>query len=169
MYYCYTLIPYYKFFQVNVLTSSTNVVFFFFAVKFFDFFSLNWAFSKTPLNSAIMESNTLLLNAFFSAHHPKVSTKLFTGSARISQKIFVSSEIQLWDGRSFSISLCFCFLFNFIFSLVSYILKFIGVLCKNLNNNYKFKLCLFVVETCWMINLCMSDISIHYNIWLIIA
>ena len=33
----------------------------FFTLKFFDFFYLNWIFS---LNSAIMESNTSLLNAF---------------------------------------------------------------------------------------------------------
>ena len=49
--------------------------------------------------------------------------KLFTRSARISQKKFVSWEVHLWDVHSFSISLCsiwFDFQFKFdIFSNLS--------------------------------------------------
>ena len=58
------LIPYYKVFQGSASASTSNLVSFFFDFKFFDFFSLNWIFS---LNYAIMESNTLLLNAFLAS------------------------------------------------------------------------------------------------------
>ena len=47
--------------QGNAWTSTSSLVFFFFPLKFFDFFSLNWIFS---FNLATMESNTSLLNAF---------------------------------------------------------------------------------------------------------
>ena len=50
------LIPYNKAFQRNASTLTTNL--------FYGFFPLSWTFSKPSLNSAIMESNTSLLNAF---------------------------------------------------------------------------------------------------------
>ena len=59
----------------------------------------------------------------------KVSIKLFTGSARISQKRFFSSEVLLWDGRSFSISLCLIFSLSFLY------FQIYKCLCKKLNNN----------------------------------
>ena len=49
---------YYKVFQRNTLNLTTNLVSYFFALKFLFFFSL------TELNSAKMGSNNSLLNAF---------------------------------------------------------------------------------------------------------
>ena len=60
----------------------------------------------------MMESKTLRIDDFFNARFYSVSIKLFTGSDKISQKRFVSSEVHLGDGCFFSISL-FYFIFTF--------------------------------------------------------
>ena len=52
----------------------------------------------------------------FSAPLYKVPVKMFNRSARTSQKRFVSSEVHLWDARSFFISVCFIW-FDFQFKL----------------------------------------------------
>ena len=67
--------------------------------KFF-FFELNifFKFSNNGIKYFTAE-------CLFSAPLYKVSIKLFTRSARISKKRFVSWKVHLWNGRSFSISL----------------------------------------------------------------
>ena len=113
------LIPYYKAFHGNSSISSTNLGSLFFALNCFDYFSLNWAFCKPSLNSATINGNNngnkyFTAEYFYSAPLFIVHIKLFTGPARISQKRFVSLEVHLSDGSSFSISLClFYFLFKF--------------------------------------------------------
>ena len=61
----------------------------------------------------------LTVGCFFKALFCKVSTKLFSASARISQKWFASSEVHLQKDRFFFIFFCFalfCFKSFFIFS-----------------------------------------------------
>ena len=83
------LIPYYKALQGNASTSiSSSLVSFFFALKFFFcfvFFELNifFKFSNNGIKYFTAE-------CLFSAPFYKVSIKLFTRSAKISQKRFVS-------------------------------------------------------------------------------
>ena len=69
------------------------------------FFELNIFFKFN--NNGIKYFTTECL---FSAPLYKVPVKLFDRSAKISQKRFVSSEVHLWDARSFFISLCFIWL-----------------------------------------------------------
>ena len=86
--------------------------FFFFALKFFDFFYWTEYFFKFSNNGI----KHFTAECFFSTPLYKVSIKLFTRSARISQKRFVSWEVHFWDVRSLFISLCliwFDFQFNF--------------------------------------------------------
>ena len=103
------------------------------------------------------------MNAFFS----NISIKLFTGSGRISQKRFVSSEVNLRDGCSSSISLCVsfpCFIFLFCYSRFLHF-QILGVLFK-IKQQLKVqesKLRISIVENCWMVNLRQPDISIQYN------
>ena len=80
-----------------------------FKVFLFFFFKLNifFKFSNNGIKYFTAE-------CLFSTSLYKVSGKLFTRSARISQKRFVSLDVHLWDGRSCSISLCFV-LFDFQF------------------------------------------------------
>ena len=152
-------------------TSTTNLVSFFFALKFFDYFSLKWAFSKPSLNSAMMESKTACMGNFFVAHFSSFSIKLFTGAAKILQNRFVSSEVHLQDGYPFPISLCFILFFSFsavqVFMFSNFSCSFWKI--KQHLKVQESRLCLFVVEICWIINLHVSDINIHYNIWLINA
>ena len=86
-----------------------------FKVFWFSFFEVNifFKFSNNGIKYFTAE-------CLFSAPLCKVSIKVFTRSARISQKRFVSWEVHLWDVRSFSVSLCFIwFDFQFKFFIFS--------------------------------------------------
>ena len=98
-----------------------------FNIFWFHFFELNIFFKFS--NNGIKQFTAECL---YTAPLSKVSIKFFTGSAKIPQKRYVSSEVYLWDSRSFLISLC---LFYFIVSLSFFIFKFIDVPCKKLSNN----------------------------------
>ena len=92
--------------------------FFLFCFKVFWFFFLELnIFFKFSNNDCI---KYFTAECLFSAALYKVSIKLFTSSARISQKRFISWEVHFWDGRSFFISLCFILLdFQFKFYIFS--------------------------------------------------
>ena len=57
-------------------TSTTNLISFFFALRFFEFF---FPWTKLSLNSAMMKSNTSREDHFFNAKFCSVSIKLFIG------------------------------------------------------------------------------------------
>ena len=89
------------------------VFFFFFCCKVFWLFFFELSIFQTYFNFSNNGIKYFPADCFFSAHLPIVSINLFTGSARISQKRFVLSEVQLWDGRSFFISLWVFYLILF--------------------------------------------------------
>ena len=83
-----------------------------FKVFLFFFFKLNifFKFSNNGIKYFTAE-------CLFSVPLSKVSITFFTGSAKISQERFVSSEVHLWDGRSFSIFFCLIW-FDFSLSFI---------------------------------------------------
>ena len=91
--------------------------FFLFCFKVFFFFFLELNIFFKVRNNGI---KYFTAECPFSAPLYKVSIKLFTRAARISQKRFVSSKVHLWEVRSCSISLCFIwFDFSFKFYIFS--------------------------------------------------